>query len=271
MRFLQAILLAGLVACAGRPAPPPTRPAGAPPTTTVLILGTYHFANPGLDIARFKTADILTATRQREVEEVVDALVRFRPTRILVEVLPASQGRIDSLLSAYRSGRHTLARDERQQVGFRVATKLGLPRLYAIDSPGRFPMDTLLQYAATKDTAFQSFFRQTIRSVEADADSMQRTQTLRAILLHENDPQRLAMSHAVYLRAAAVGAQDGWAGANLSSAWYERNLRIYANAMKAITPGDRVLIIYGAGHVPILQQLLRDSPGITVGRVSDVL
>jgi hypothetical protein len=38
--------------------------------------------------------------------------------------------------------------------------------------------------------------------------------------------------------------------------WYHRNIRIYANILRITDPGDRLLIFYGAGHVPVLRHLL---------------
>ena len=50
-------------------------------------------------------------------------------------------------------------------------------------------------------------------------------------------------------------------GADLLAAWYERNIRIFANLHRmGLAPEDRVFVIYGAGHVPILRQLVADSP-----------
>lgn len=50
----------------------------------VLVLGTYHFANPGLDVVKVEVADVLSATRQAEIQAVVDALARFRDRKSVV-------------------------------------------------------------------------------------------------------------------------------------------------------------------------------------------
>ncbi|MGE0554702.1 MAG: DUF5694 domain-containing protein [Gemmatimonadales bacterium] len=46
--------------------------------------------------------------------------------------------------------------------------------------------------------------------------------------------------------------------------WYERNIRIFANLRRSTEPGDRVLVIFGAGHAPILCELLAADPGLTL-------
>ena len=48
-------------------------------------------------------------------------------------------------------------------------------------------------------------------------------------------------------------------GANWVMLWYGRNLRIFDNIVRGTRPGDRVLVVYGAGHGNLLRQLAADS------------
>jgi hypothetical protein len=72
----------------------------------------------------------------------------------------------------------------------------------------------------------------------------------------------------MYLRLARVGAGDGYAGADLLSRWYERNIRIFANLQRVVEPGDRVVVLIGSGHAPILRELVTYDP--TMRRVEAV-
>jgi hypothetical protein len=47
----------------------------------VMLVGTYHFANPGQDIHNVKAVDVLTAERLRELGNVIAALGKFAPTQ----------------------------------------------------------------------------------------------------------------------------------------------------------------------------------------------
>lgn len=77
-------------------APSPETPADAA-VAEVLFLGTYHFANPGLDVVKAEVDDVLAPGRQAEIEAVVHGLAGFRPTRIAVEARPdAADGRTRS-------------------------------------------------------------------------------------------------------------------------------------------------------------------------------
>ena len=237
----------------------------------ILILGSYHFANPGLDVAKFTVADVMTPANQAEIERVVERLARFRPTKIAVEVVPSAQARYDSIYNAYRDGRHTLGRDERQQIGFRLASRGRLPRLHAIDSRGDFPMNPLLEFARQKDTAFVRRFQAAVRKIEVETDSAQKRLRIRDLLLRENDPRRVAEGHAMYLDMGRVGTADEPVGAALLSAWYSRNIQIYANLARIAEPGDRILVIFGSGHLPVLQELVRGNPAFRLRAAQEFL
>ena len=51
----------------------------------VLVLGTYHMANPGHDIFNMKADDVLASKRQAEMAELIEVLKKFHPTKIAVE------------------------------------------------------------------------------------------------------------------------------------------------------------------------------------------
>ena len=59
--------------------------SAAPESVEVMVLGVYHFANPGLDVVNFEVDDVLAPRRQREIQILVEALGEWRPTKIAVE------------------------------------------------------------------------------------------------------------------------------------------------------------------------------------------
>jgi len=51
----------------------------APPQQAeILILGTYHMANPGRDIFNISADDVLAPKRQAEIGELLEVLKRFK-------------------------------------------------------------------------------------------------------------------------------------------------------------------------------------------------
>ena len=226
----------------------------------ILVLGTYHFDNPGLDVVKTEVADVLTPGKQREIEQVIVTLARFRPTKIAVEVRAARAARLDSLYAAYRAGSDTLSRSEVQQLGFRLAKRFGHPRLYSIDHGGEFPFGAVMQYAQEHDPAFIQRVRQVTADLASEANRNQRQKSVGEILRLENDPARIKHGHALYVEMARVGAGDTYVGASLLAKWYERNIRIVSDVQRMAQPGDRVLVIFGAGHAAILRELIADDP-----------
>ena len=235
-------------------------PDSAAPPAQVLVLGTYHFANPGLDVVQTEVADVLSAGKQAEIQAVVDAIARFGPTRITVEHLPAAAPRLDSLYAAYRAGRHELSRDETEQLGFRLAARLGHARLHPIDHRGEFPFGAVMQYAQEHEPAFAEFVQTELARITAEANRQQREHTVGEILSMANEPTKLAADHGTYMRFGGVGAGDTNVGADLLAKWYERNIHIFANLQRVAAPGERVLVLIGSGHAPILRELISYHP-----------
>jgi len=60
----------------------------------------------------------------------------------------------------------------------------------------------------------------------------------------------------LYLATNAIGAGDGYAGAVSTASWWERNFRMYANIQQLAAPGERLIVLGGAGHMAILKQLI---------------
>src|SRR5437660_4350899 len=96
----------------------------------ILILGTYHMANPGHDIHNMQVDDVLAPQRQQEIAQLLDVLKRFHPTIIAIE--SDSNGPRPQQYRDYLAGTYTLGRNEIEQIGFRLAKELGLAAIYPV-------------------------------------------------------------------------------------------------------------------------------------------
>jgi Family of unknown function (DUF5694) len=241
------------------------------PRAQIIVLGTYHFDNPGLDVVKTEVADVLTPAKQAEIKQVIEALARFRPTKIAVEVRADRAARLDSLYAAYRAGRHTLSRSEVQQLGFRLAERFGLPRLYPVDHEGEFPFGAVMQYAQEHDPAFVQRVQQFTAEMAAEKNRHQQQKSIGEILRLENDPARIEQGHAMYMEGASVGAGDTYVGADLLAKWYARNIRIFSDLQRIAQPGDRLLVIFGVGHAAILRELIANNPRLELIEANEYL
>ncbi len=255
-RLVRAFSFVLLTCCTMGTAAIAQQPAGSAKRPQILVLASYHFDNPGLDVVKTEVADVLTPAKQAEIKQVVEALARFRPTKVAVEARADRAARLDSLYAAYRSGRHTPSRSEVQQLGFRLAERLGHPRLYAVDHAGEFPFPAVMQYAQEHDPDFVRRVQRVTAEIASESNRRQRQNSIGEILRLENDPAGIKRGHALYMEFARVGAGDTYVGADLLAKWYDRNIRIFSDLQRIAQPGDRVLVIFGAGHAAILRELI---------------
>jgi hypothetical protein len=237
----------------------------------VMILGTFHFHNPNADYAKFEGIDVLAPERQREIEEVADRLAAFAPTKISVEKPLAASDSLQARYDRYRSGRLELSRNEVEQVGFRLAARLGLDQVYPIDVRMGMPLDSLMTWAGEHDPAFARRFDAYIAEIVSLLDRMQQEETIGENLRFLNEPENVCRANEPYAVQAAEGAGEGYIGARVVAVWYDRNLRIFGNLARIAGPGDRILLVIGAGHAPILRHLVRSHPEMRLVEAVDYL
>lgn len=86
------------------------------------------------------------------------------------------------------------------------------------------------------------------------------------MLYNMNHPDMIPRAHRPYVEFFVPIATDtNYAGADMVSTWYQRNIRIFANITRITdSADDRIFVVYGAGHVPILRQLVIDHSGYCV-------
>jgi len=237
----------------------------------VMILGVFHFHNPNADYAQFRGIDVLTPERQQEIEAVVAGLAAFAPTRIAVEQTPATADSLNARFRRYRAGEFPLDRNETHQLGFRLAARLGQDALYPVDFRQGMAIDSVLAYAQVHDSALAARFQAYIGEIVTLLDGMQAERPIGETLRFLNTPELVGPSHEPYVVMATVGAGDGFVGAGVVADWYERNLHIFANLAAVAQPGERVLLIIGAGHTPILRDLVRGHPDMRLVEAVDYL
>ena len=77
---------------------------------------------------------------------------------------------------------------------------------------------------------------------------------------HMNSDKILSRGYGAYLIGDFKLENNRGADA-LSLYWYNRNLRIYRNIQRITdSQEDRILVVFGSGHIQILKQLVESSP-----------
>ena len=224
----------------------------------VLVLGTFHMANPGHDLHNLVVDDVLAPRRQGELAGVTAALARFAPTLVAVE-WPRAE--VTERYRKYLDQSLPPSRNETVQLGFRLA-RAAKARVEGIDADGDFPYEPVAAWAGKHGRGAE--LEGLGKLVESELREEGRVLAERGIggaLRLLNDPARIFQMHsAFYPRTLQYGAGDEQPGVDLLTAWYRRNFRICANLAQQVKPGDRVVVLYGAGHAHLLRQCVREMP-----------
>lgn len=247
---------------------PPADPVATVPDSNavqVLVLGSFHF-NQTPD-----HYDILSEDKQAEVGAVVDALAAFRPTKVAVEVEVRDSTRMDSLYRAYREGGHELAPNEYQQLGFRLAERMAHDRLWAIDFKYPWPQDKVDSFAERYDSAYVAYQEEWRRDLGARQDSLYRHASLSEILRWLNGPDFLSRLQAMRTRTMEVDAGGTYVGLEPETSIWHRNMRIFANLAHLAEPGDRIVVVYGAGHGYFFRKWVLQHPDMAPIEPADYL
>lgn len=233
---------------------------------TLLILGAPHFSNPGRDVVNTRVPDVMSPERQAEIETVVARLAAFRPTRVAVEWPASEQARLDQRYADYRAGRFQLTANERDQIGLRLAARLNLPRVDAVDWSENAPgPESDYDYPAWAEAHGRGAdFRNWVSQFQTEANASARLMActpVSAWMRAVNTPAYRLANHRTYFYVGQIGDLNGAnPGAAWVGTWYARNLRILNNLRALATqPGERIVAIYGAGHGYLLDQLARES------------
>ncbi len=242
--------------------------------TEVLLLGCFHFDNPGLDVAKFEDANILSEKRQTEVQEVLKKLIAFKPDKIFVEAPVTYQGKLDSNITKYKAGQLMLKASETQQLGYRLVKELNLPTLYAVDyNSADFPFDSLVKSATeAKQFNLLGYIKQSIDSIEKAFNESLKKNTVREILLNQNSQVNNDFLVGTYFDFLIAGKEGNHIGSYLTSEWWRRNMIIYENILKRLTgKEERILVIFGAGHTALLEVMMKYNKNLELVPVSSVL
>ena len=236
----------------------------------ILVVGTYHMSNPGHDIHNMEADDVLSPKRQQEIAQLTEILKRFHPTKIAIESAVGSQ-RVAQRYSDYLAGKYTLSRDESDQIGFRLAEELGHHAIYPVDVDGDFPILRVINYAKAngRKEKFDAIGARTAKRVK-DQEDFLRSHTVLETLVYMNSDRMVAADVADYFALVPYGEPWEYAGSDLLASWYQRNIRIYRNIVALIdSPNDRILVIYGAGHLGWLRQDVTNDATVRLRKLAD--
>jgi hypothetical protein len=264
MRLLAlAALILGTAACATT-APPAVAPET--PSVQVMVLGTWHFAGSESDIVSATTDSPLTPRRQRELEEVAAALAAFRPTVVVTERVAAAPDYFDSNFASFAPGDLLKDENERVQIAYRIAARGGVSRVLGLDEqpsdgePDYFPFGRVMEHAA--ETGQEDAVGALIGKAQAMVG--EETKRLAALSMREALIEANVGKFAspeFYCELLKFDVGEAQPAAELNGYWFMRNAKIFSKLIDVTLPGDRVVVVFGAGHKFWLDHLVGETPG----------
>ena len=252
-------------------------PTSAPTRIQVMVLGTYHFDNPGQDLHNMKVDSVLTTAKQAELADVASRLAKFNPTKIAVEALSDRPDFVSNKFDGFTVEKLSKDPDERTQIAFRLAHQLGQKSVYGIDEQSNtidyFPFDKVDTYAkAHQQSAALGRMQEKVAEMIKQMEAAQKTKPVRLMLADVNDAARVLSDHQnFYYALLSLGNEKEQPGAELNAAWYQRNAKIFAKLTQIAQPGDRVLVVFGSGHSFWLRHFVQNTPGFQLIEPRDYL
>jgi hypothetical protein len=243
---------------------------GAQSRAEILVIGMYHMSNPGRDIYNMQADDVLSPKRQQEIAQLIEVLKKFHPTKIAVEADVGSE-RLEKEYSDYLAGKYTLTRNETDQIGYRLAKDLGHKAVYGVDEEGDFPWQRVVNYAkgSGRKEKFDALSASMGAGVKEQGEFLQ-SHTVLETLEYMNADAKVAKEVAWYFALVPYGEPGDYAGPDLLAAWYQRNIRIYHNIAALVdSPNERILVLYGAGHLGWLRQDVANDATVQLRELSD--
>jgi pheromone shutdown protein TraB len=257
--------------------------------TQALLIGTFHFHNPGGDLVKQNTFDVMSAASQTDLENIADRIGRFHPDKVFVEWDYKDQKGLDSLYQLYLNGTYDtfveakykgtksynfFKKNEIMQLGFRAAKRAGLKQVNAIDYPMNIPFDTVMKVInASGQSSLMNEINTTIAEQGKITNEKISKLTLTELLKDNNTPAYRTMNNGLYIKYFnRAGLQDNFVGADGVTTWYRRNLYMYSLIQKAMGPKDqRIMILLGSGHVSMIKKFIDDEQIFKVVELEELL
>jgi len=250
----------------------------------VLLIGTFHFNNPGLDVAQTETFDILKSESQIELEKIAKAIKDFGPDKIFVEWPYNEAEELDSIYNVYSvrefskdtSRSDFYRKNEIFQLAFRAAKKLDHPRVYPMDYNGTsFPYDSLMKtIEKNNQTSLKKEIDEKVAQFESEFnDQLNNGWSLTQIILDNNSKESRMSNISFYTDLSSrVGKVDEFVGAYLTSEWYRRNIYMWSVIQKMTENSDeKIMVLVGAGHAAIFDQIISYTPNWQITELIDIL
>lgn len=209
----------------------------------VLLVGTFHYNNPGADVAKTKSFDILNEDSQLELKNISTKITDYNPTKIFVEWPYDEQNELDSLYQVYKKGNYFendslsdfYLKNEIFQLAFRIARQNNLKRVYAIDYSTSFPLeDVMKEIEQNNQFDLKKKIEDGISKFTVDFDNkIESGVSLTELTYFINSKEMRKFSNYFHNDLMLLaGSTKDFSGPLLTSEWFKRNIYVVINSKR---------------------------------------
>ncbi len=263
----------------------------------IVLLGTYHLSGSTPDPIKVSGDTILGTKRQKEIQEIVTQLAKFKPQHIFIEKTEKWDSVFQNVYQKYQQGiqpeRNWILTSEMFQFGIKTAHKVGLKHgVTLVDWQLPDILDTTEVLKDPVRIAYKQYLTTLVEAAKERGFSVKRTATkafnelieshiefmnkapsqpLKESLLTLNSEENRRQNY--YFSVLHFMDKDlEEIGVDWTQMQNIRNMYIYRNILKHITEDTkRCLVIYGASHIQALRDFFESNPRFEIVEVSEVL
>lgn len=253
-------------------------------TKQVLLVGTFHYNNPGADVAKTKTFDILKESSQLELEKLSNYIKAYNPTKIFVEWPFDEQKELDSLYRLYKEDKYFendslsdfYLKNEIFQFAFRIAKKNNLDKVYGIDyDKTDFPYGKVMNdIEDNNQTELKEKIENTIANLSQDFDNMiNNDASLTELTLALNTKEINFASNNLHNNLISMaGSPNDLNGVYLTSEWYKRNLYMWSLIQKNTLESDKkIMVLAGSSHTAMIELFINGNKNWETKELKEII
>jgi hypothetical protein len=278
------LVFALLVSCNSTVEKPATKEVDRKNKKEVLLIGTFHYNNPGADVAKTKTFDVLDEKSQNQLEHIAEKIRTFNPSKVFVEWPYDEQKELDSLYNLYRENRYFTndglsdfyLKNEIFQLAFQASKKSNLEKLYAIDyRETEFPFDSVMRIIITnKQSDLQAEIENGIKYFTTEFDNRVEngTSLLELTYFLNTDDMRNKSNRLQAELPLVAGKNEEFIGPYLVSEWHRRNLYMWSLVQKQLEGNDkRIVLLLGASHIAMIKGYIDKNEGFEAVELKEIM
>lgn len=217
--------------------------------TDILLFGIFHFSEEKID---FSSDDM-----QKQIDDLAMRISAFCPTAVAVELDKEKYGYSINLSEC--DWKKEIFR-EAFSLGGRIATNSGLQVLHPIDKV--FPLNP--DMVSSENIQIISPRLNYLRRLDDIKDIKEKCKLI-------NSSQYILQDANMYLDINSQNRNGDYFESRCLSEWYFRNLCIFSNIQNIAKNHNKIVVLYGAGHIPILRDLVNMSDSLRLVDVNDYL